>query len=126
MAVKRWNQTQGQRGESLAAAYLEAQGYQILQRNYRCPLGELDLVAREGEYLVFVEVKCRTSWRFGHPAEAVGYSKRKRLERLGSYFLRQYRMENQPCRFDVVAVLLSRGEASVELFRNAFGVNEGW
>lgn len=124
--MKKWNQTQGQRGEGLAVAYLEARGFQVLQRNYRCPLGELDLVAREGEHLVFVEVKCRTSSRFGHPAEAVGYRKKKRLERLARYYLREHRLENQPCRFDVVSVVLSRGQASVELFRNAFGVNEGW
>lgn len=124
--MKRFNRQKGAYGEDVAVQYLENRGYRIVQRNFRCPLGEIDLVAMEGKYLVFIEVKCRTSRRFGHPAEAVDSRKQRRLGRLAHYFLKKYDLHGHACRFDVVSLLPNKSGWSVELFQNAFPVYEGW
>ncbi len=103
--------------EREAAAYLEDQGYQILQMNYRCRIGEIDIIARDETYLVFVEVKYRRNFSCGMPQEAVGLRKQRVICKVADY----YRMthgctEATPCRFDVVAVC---GQ-ELQLFRNAF------
>lgn len=110
----------GDRGERHAARALRRQGFRILMRGYRTPLGEIDLVARDGDVLVFVEVKSR---RQGEPAEAVTPEKQRRLTLAGLRFLAEHRLlENQPVRFDVVAVVWpdDRSPPAVEHFRNAF------
>jgi len=91
-------------GETLALWWLRAKGMRLVARNWRCSLGELDLVMRDGETLVFVEVKTRTSHNAGLPEEAVGSGKRERLYRLAQAFLASQRCGQVPCRFDVVAV----------------------
>lgn len=109
--------TVGSRYEHIAAAYLIQQGYQIVERNYRVRQGEIDLVAREGGYLVFVEVKYRADSRQGMPAEAVDARKQRKLRQVASVYLyRNGLSEETPCRFDVVAIL---GE-EISLIRNAF------
>lgn len=100
----------GRYGEELAAEHLAAQGFQVLDRNWRCRDGELDIVARDGAAVVFVEVKARSSTDFGFPAEAVGPVKARRIRRLAARWL----VENPPAgapdlRFDVVSVLRQRG-----------------
>ena len=108
-------------GEELAVKYLRRRGYKILERNYRCPLGEIDAVALKDGFLVFVEIKTRRTSLFGPPQEAVNTKKRKKLKDLALYYLSQKGLgERLPLRFDVVAVDLSKGEPSVELFPNAF------
>ena len=94
----------GDHGEDLAAAALKQQGYKILERNYVTPLGEIDLIARQGKVLVVVEVKTRKSTRFGSPQEAVSVTKQGRLRRLAEYYLKAKRLTGSPVRFDVVAV----------------------
>ena len=97
-------------------------GYKIRHRNFRCPLGELDLVAEDRGVLVFIEVKTRTTTEFGVPLEAVSPAKQRRLARLATYYLAGCRMLERPCRFDAVSVVISptgRVE-TVELIRNAF------
>ena len=88
-----------------AACFLKTQGYQILERNYRCKKGEIDLIAREGQYLVFVEVKYRRTGQKGDPAEAVDYRKQKKISKVAEYYCWKKRKLNQPCRFDVICVL---------------------
>ncbi len=110
----------GDRGEDLAAAVLKQQGYKILERNYVTPLGEIDLVARQGKVLVVVEVKTRKSTRFGSPQEAVSITKQGRLRRLADYYLKAKRLTGSPVRFDVVAVTLAGDEPQVEIIPNAF------
>ncbi len=110
----------GSLGESLAAEALQRQGYRLLARNVRTPLGEIDLVARQGEALVFIEVKLRRNLRFGSPAEAVTVSKQRRLRRAAEYYLRR-----QPCwpaqiRFDVVAITLIADNPQVTVIQAAF------
>ncbi|MHB8764523.1 MAG: YraN family protein, partial [Deferrisomatales bacterium] len=99
----------GDLGEDLAARHLRSLGYRILERNYRCPLGEIDCVAVEGRTLVFLEVKTRRSARYGGPLEAVDRSKRRRLTRLARHYLMEKRLGEVPQRFDVVAVWLDPG-----------------
>lgn len=92
--------------ENKAAEYLEKKGYQIVQHNFYTRFGEIDLIARDGAYLVFVEVKYRAKSRGGHPLEAVDLKKQGRIKRAAQfYFLRHGLPEDIPCRFDVVGIL---------------------
>jgi putative endonuclease len=109
----------GPRAEAEAAAYLERKGYAILERNYRLPFGEIDIVAREGGTVVFVEVKARSGAGFGGPEAAVDSRKRRKLLRAAAAWLQSRRWEG-PARFDVVAF---EGSA-VRHIPDAFGV--GW
>ncbi len=96
----------GSRYEEEAAAFLQKQGLQILEKNYRDRYGEIDLIAKDGRYLVFVEVKYRSGPQKGYPEEAVGSRKRARIRRAAEYYLYSRRCgEDIPCRFDVVAIL---------------------
>ncbi len=96
----------GAAGEAAAAAWLEEHGYQVLARNPRTRFGEIDLVARSGDMIVFVEVKSRTSARFGHPSEAITAAKQHRLTRLASSYLHGQRLDGCAVRFDAIAVHL--------------------
>jgi putative endonuclease len=107
-------------GEDLAAAALKKQGYKILDRNYITPLGEIDLIARQGKTLVIIEVKTRKSTRFGSPQEAVSVDKQNKLRRLAEYYLKDKRLTNAAVRFDVVAILLADKGPKVEIIPNAF------
>ena len=115
----------GKRGEELAAAYLAEAGYRIVERNYRCIFGEIDIVAEEGETLVFVEVKSRRSEAYGDPQLAVGYEKQKKISRIAMHYLEEKRLRRRPARFDVVAVKLLPAGHRVELIRNAFELTCG-
>jgi putative endonuclease len=110
----------GDHGEDLAAAALKKQGYKILERNYVTPLGEIDLIARQGKVLVVVEVKTRRGSRFGAPQEAINAAKQGRLRRLADYYLKAKGLTGSPVRFDVVAVTLAGDEQQVEIIPNAF------
>lgn len=105
----------GRRGEDLAAGYLEAQGIRVVDRNWRCSGGEIDIVAFDGDSLVIAEVKTRRSLAFGHPFEAVGAEKLARLHRLASAWCRDHELRMPLRRVDVIAVLDDgAGEASIE------------
>ncbi|MDO5744601.1 MAG: YraN family protein [Micrococcaceae bacterium] len=103
------NQELGAAGEELAANFLLAAGYTVLERNWRCDLGELDIVARHAGQLVGVEVKTRTSLGFGHPAESVNAAKLRRLSRLIRCWSRTHGYSGQPVRVDVLAILAPPG-----------------
>ncbi len=106
---------------------LRRRGYRILERNYRCPLGEIDCVALHGRTLVFLEVKTRAGQAYGAPHEAVDRRKRRKLTRLAQYFAKERRLEGAPMRFDVVAVRWDGPCPTVEVFENAFeAVEDGW
>ncbi|MEI8345211.1 MAG: YraN family protein [Candidatus Omnitrophota bacterium] len=116
------SQTLGIVGEEIAVAHLKERGYRILLRNYRSPLGEIDMVARYGEYLVFLEVKTRSSLRMGEPAEAVTPFKRRQIIRNAKYYLNRQGQTETPCRFDVVSVLIdSKGQSRIDVIEDAFG-----
>jgi putative endonuclease len=111
----------GKNGEDMAEVHLLKCGYEIFERNFRCRLGEIDIIARDGEYIVFIEVKTRTGVRFGMANEAVGYRKQNRLRKLASYYMSKCRLTNANCRFDVVTVKLDNNSNwGIEIIKNAF------
>lgn len=111
----------GAYGERVAVDYLVSQGMRLLDRNWRCSAGEIDAILRDGDVLVFAEVKTRRGARFGAPVEAVDLSKQTRLRRLATIWLAQSRVRPPEVRFDVVSVLAQRaGKANVEHLRGAF------
>lgn len=105
----------GARGERLAADYLESRGYKILERNFRCREGEIDIVARQGECLVFVEVRTRKSRDFGTPEESVTFSKREKLVSLADAYIQTCDDPPPSWRIDVVAVELTSGNRVLRL-----------
>ena len=110
----------GDAGEDLAAAALKQQGYKILERNYVTPLGEVDLIARQGKMYVFIEVKTRKNERFGAPQEAVNRSKQHKLRRLADYYVKQKRLGEVAMRFDVVGIVMGEDGPRVEIIKDAF------
>ena len=116
-APKRTGVTGGEK-ESIACAYLEGRGLRLVERNYRCRRGEIDLVMRESQTLVFVEVRYRRSSRFVSPAETVDVHKQRRLAAAAADYL-QRNPSKLPCRFDVLAMT---GEDRIDWIRDAFYV----
>ncbi|WP_435016183.1 YraN family protein [Tundrisphaera sp. TA3] len=114
-----WNLWFGDRGEREAARFLRKRGLRILKRGYRTAQGEIDLIARDGDTLVFVEVKSR---RAGEPAEAVTPEKQRRITLAALHFLRRHGLLETPCRFDVVAIVWPEGRhpSSIEHLAHAF------
>ncbi|MGY1812166.1 YraN family protein [Blastococcus sp. SYSU D00820] len=111
----------GGRGERIAAAYLTDTGLRVLDRNWRCRDGELDIVARDGDALVFCEVKTRRATGYGHPVEAVTWSKQRRLRTLAQRWLAAHDEHATDLRFDVVGVLIPRsGVPVVTHLKDAF------
>lgn len=109
------NQELGAAGEELAAVYLTGAGYTVLERNWRCNIGELDIVAETDGQVVGVEVKTRSSLGFGHPAEAVNPQKLRRLSRLIRQWCVTHRRNPHTVRVDVLAILMAPGrEPSIE------------
>lgn len=102
--------------ERAAGYYLEQLGYEILEYNYRCRAGEIDLVAKDGEYLVFCEVKYRADQRKGSPLEAVGPGKQKTIFRCAMFYLTEHHIQDAPCRFDVIGI----EGTEVTYIKNAF------
>jgi putative endonuclease len=114
-------QAVGAYGERVAEQHLTAQGLVVIARNWRCPEGEIDLILRDGDDVVFCEVKTRRGTLYGTPAEAVVGAKARRLRRLAARWLAATRVRPREVRFDVVAVLPQpRGAARVEHLRGAF------
>ncbi|GAB2596695.1 YraN family protein [Pseudactinotalea suaedae] len=103
----------GRAGEQLAREWLTRQGLQILDANWRCPIGELDIVALDGDELAFVEVKTRTSTAFGHPAESITRAKLARLRRLAGAWVAVHDVHASGMRIDVVAILRRSGEPTL-------------
>jgi len=110
----------GKSGEDLACRELERRGYVILARRYRVRGGELDIIARDGETIVFVEVKTRVGRMFGEAAEAVTPLKQVRMTRLAEEYLMRHRLADCPSRFDVVSIHGEAGAQGVEIIQNAF------
>ena len=94
-------------GESYAVRHLKARGYKILAQNYRAIRGEIDLVAQEGDCIVFVEVKTRRSLKFGTPQAAVTAQKQRQISKVALAYIQTHNRLNAPCRFDVIAIHLS-------------------
>lgn len=110
----------GQEGERLAERYLQKKGYTLVERNYRCPAGELDLIVLDRRVVVFVEVKTRTGHGFGSPLEAVEFRKQRKMIQAAQFFLAEKRLQQRDARFDVVGVSWPGREPVVEHIENAF------
>ncbi|MBI5047848.1 MAG: YraN family protein [Deltaproteobacteria bacterium] len=110
----------GRQGEELAAAFLKQNGYRILENNFRCRYGEIDIIATEGKTLAFIEVKTKTNNKFGPPKLAVDFNKQRQLSKTATAYLIQKKLTNYPARFDVVGISIMENETEIELIRNAF------
>jgi putative endonuclease len=113
-------QVLGKEGEKVAERYLQKKGYKLIARNYRCPVGELDLVALDRRVIVFVEVKTRTGHGFGTPLEAVEFRKQRKMIKAAQYFLSTKGLHQREARFDVVGISWAQREPVVEHIENAF------
>ena len=113
-------QALGKHGEDLACRELERRGYAIVARRYRRRGGEIDIIARDGETIVFVEVKTREDLAFGGGADAVTSCKRRRIVEIAHDYLARHHRRDCRCRFDVVSIVFANGAPVLELFQNAF------
>jgi putative endonuclease len=113
----------GKKGEEVALRYLKERGYRIIEKNYVCKMGEMDIIAREKDTLAFIEVKTRTSAEFGPPQLAVNLSKQRQLSKVALNYLKEKRLEDVRARFDVVAILVGQSGQEIELIKDAFELN---
>jgi putative endonuclease len=127
MALGPHNITLGKSGENYACLELERRGYAILDRRYRTRNGEIDVVARDGDTLVFIEVKARRTTRFGPAVEAMTGLKRRKLVQMASSYILARRLGHVRCRFDVVTVTFGTGERlpNIAVIKSAFGLGLG-
>ena len=119
------NKLLGDRGERVAAKFLKRKGYRILARQSRSRIGEIDLIAQDGDVIVFVEVKTRSSSKAGHPTEAITFTKRKQLTRAAMGWLKRRRLIEHRSRFDVIAITWQEREPVIEHYQNAFEATGG-
>ncbi len=114
----------GALGEEAASQYIRRRGYRILERNYRNRTGEIDIIAQDGQVIVFIEVKTRSSDEYGLPVDAVTKTKQSRLIRSASYYLKR-RSAPLECRFDVVSIIMGQNNKprKIELIKDAFSVS---
>jgi putative endonuclease len=120
----------GAKGEEIAVRYLKSRGYRIVELNYRIRLGEIDIIAEQGDDLVFVEVKTRSGTRFGSPFESVTKQKQKQLSKVALEYINKQGCQNRPARFDVVGIEFQKGgnafqDAAIEVLQNAFDLCYG-
>jgi putative endonuclease len=115
----------GKKSERLAAEYLKLKGYRIIETNYRCPVGEIDIIAREKGTIVFVEVKARRSSRFGSPKGAVTPAKQRKISMAALDYLKRANLDGTRARFDVVAIDTTAGQTDIEVVKNAFELAYG-
>lgn len=108
----------GNAGEDLAIEYLEKIGYEIWQRNFYSRVGEIDIIAKDKEEIVFIEVKSRSTFKYGTPAEAVDENKQKHLYKTAEYFLYKNNLLNSFCRFDVIEVYFKNKDTKIEHLKN--------
>jgi len=113
-------QKSGEKGEAIAVRHLKKNGYKIIETNYRIQLGEIDVIAKDKDTIVFVEVKARRSVHFGSPKGAVTTQKQKKISTVALYYLKATNQITAKARFDVVAVNLNRDKPRVEIIKNAF------
>ncbi|MCI0638626.1 MAG: YraN family protein, partial [Gemmataceae bacterium] len=117
-----WRRWFGSRSERAAARFLKRQGFRILARNFTCDLGELDLIALDGNCIVFAEVRSTETHDDNRPAESVDLAKQKRLSRLALYYLQKKRLLNHSARFDVLSISWPEGcrQPTIQHIKNAF------
>lgn len=116
------NQTLGNFGEEKACIYLEKNNYKIIERNFRCRQGEIDIIAKDlsKKELVFIEVKTRLNFNFGRPAQSVNYIKQKHILNVSKYYLYKNSIENAIIRFDVIEVFVKNSEFQINHIKQIF------
>ena len=114
--MKEQNAQKGRIGEARAEHYLKKLGYKILKTNYRCTAGEIDIIAADGNVLVFFEVKSRKNIDFGNPSEAVNYKKQQHIAKTAITYIKQNNLFSLPVRFDVVEII----NDDIKLIKDAF------
>lgn len=110
----------GSCGEEVALRFLKANGYKILVKNYKSKLGEIDIIARDKDTICFVEVKTRSSDRFGLPQEALSDFKQRQIAKTALSFLKENKLLDKKARFDVIAITLQEDSPKIDLIRDAF------
>ena len=120
MSLNNGKQVLGKEGERIAEEYLKKKGYRLVERNYRCAAGELDLIVLDRRVVVFVEVKTRTGQTFGSPFEAVEFRKQRKMIQAAQYFLAEKKLQQRDARFDVVGISWPGRDPMVEHIVNAF------
>ena len=115
----------GKAGEKLALKRLKKLGYKCIEKNYTCALGEIDLIARDGDYLVFIEIKTRKGHSIGYAKEAVDQRKIRQISKTALAYLKENECCDAKSRFDVVAITLNRGVEEIEVITNAFELDYG-
>ncbi len=120
--MKNLNKCIGNYGENLARKYIEEKGYYLLEQNYLCKLGEIDLIARDNDYICFIEVKTRYSQRYGSPLESITSSKQKKIYRTAQYYICIKNIHKSHFRFDAIEVIISNDDRKpyINLIKNAF------
>lgn len=120
--MKKYNKDIGSYGEDIAVDYLKGKNYTLLSRNFRNRHGEIDLICKNSEIIIFIEVKSRYSYHFGLPRESVTYFKQKQIICIAKYFLYKYKLLEYNCRFDVIEVYFNKNNNSyfVEHIKDAF------
>ena len=120
--MTRQRQSIGRHGEELAQKYLRQKHYKIVEKNFRCKSGELDIIAKEKNVVVFVEVRTKTSTRYGPAYNSVTYSKQKQVKRVAQFYISKYNLVNTQFRFDVIGITLTpqTGEYHLDHIQNAF------
>lgn len=113
----------GKLGEQIALRYLQKKGYEILESNFTCPLGEIDIIAKEDTFICFIEVKTRTSSFFGLPIESIIKKKRRKMFQAAWFYIKRFRQNDNNFRFDIVSVMINqdRGQAAINIDKDAFG-----
>jgi len=115
----------GARGEALAFEEVKRLGYEVMAKNYRCPLGEVDLVAKDGDTLVFIEIKTRKGRPLGFAKEAVNARKQKQISKVALTYMKANHCCDVSARFDVVAISVGSGPPQIEVIKNAFDLAYG-
>ena len=110
----------GKQAQAEAVKFLKADGYRIIRQNYRIKLGEIDIIAQNKEFTCFVEVKARSSVKYGLPCEAVCYSKQRQISKVALSYLKENHLFDKCSRFDVVSLLRKEGYWEINLIKNAF------
>jgi len=110
----------GKKGEIIVCNFLKKKKFKILQMNYKNKVGEIDIVAKQKDYIVFVEVKTRTSRAFGDPTEAVDEKKQFKIRQVAELYLLEKKLTEKPCRFDVVAIIDNEGDIEIRHIEDAF------
>jgi putative endonuclease len=118
----KYNKQLGAFGEDIACSYLESKGYKIIERNFSCRAGEVDIIGIDGDTIAFIEVKSRTGVSYGNPSEAVGFTKKGRIVKTALFYMTKHSLFDYMCRFDVIEVLTdgSRENTNINLIKNAF------